>query len=332
MKTILFAGTVLFALPLLAADPPKDGGPKAFTDAETAGPDFKIQGEYSGPVPGGAAGAQVVALGDGRFSVHVLGGGLPSEGWDGASDHLGSAHTAGGKTTFEVALPMNLALKGTIGDGALIGIDEQGQRGVLKRVLRRSPTEGLKPPRHAVVLFDGKSADAWDHGKIENGLLSVSVPGGQTSKQRFRDCTIHVEFILPFMPKARGQARANSGVFVDGRYEIQVLDSFGLEGKNNECGAIYSLAAPSINMCFPPLQWQTYDIEYSAPEFGEDRKKIRGARITVKHNGVPIHSDLEVKQLTPGNLLPDNAEPGPIHLQNHGNPVFYRNVWVVPKT
>jgi len=313
-----------------AADPPKVE-PKAYTDPETAGPDFKVQGEYSGPVPGGVAGAQVVAEGDGRFLVHFLTGGLPAEGWDGASDYQGEAKTSNGKTTLEVALPMKLSLKGTSGDGVLIGIDEQGQRGVLKRAVRHSPTEGLKPPRGAVVLFDGKNADAWDHGKIESGLLSVSVPNGQTSKKTFRDCTIHVEFILPFMPKARGQGRANSGVFVDGRFEIQVLDSFGLEGKNNECGAIYSLVAPSINMCYPPLQWQTYDIEYSAARFGKDGKKTDNARITIKHNGMPIHVDVELKKTTPGNLLPDNAEPGPIHLQNHGNPVFYRNIWVVPK-
>ena len=110
-----------------------------------------------------------------------------------------------------------------------VGAD--GKSAEFKRIVRHSPTEGAKPPAGAIVLFDGTSADAWDHGKVEHGLLSISVPGGQTSKQKFGDFTGHVEFILPFMPKARGQGRGNSGVYLQGRYEVQVLDSFGLKGE-----------------------------------------------------------------------------------------------------
>jgi hypothetical protein len=183
----------------------------------------------------------------------------------------------------------------------------------LNRVVRHSPTEGAKPPPEAIDLFDGSNADAWDHGKIEHGLLSVSVPGGQTSKQKFNDFTAHVEFILPFMPKARGQARANSGVYVQGRYEIQVLDSFGLKGENNECGGIYSEIAPAVNMCYPPLQWQTYDIDFISAKFGPDGKKTAKARLTLKQNGAVIHDNVEIKHPSPGHLIKDNAEPGPIH-------------------
>jgi hypothetical protein len=331
MNRILVASALALVLPMFAADPPKPDEPKAFTDPEKAGPDFRIQGEYLGDASGGRAGAQIIAEGNGQFSVRLLAGGLPGAGWDGETVAQGTGKTADGKTTFKVVLGMGRGVKAEVADGVFVGVDEQGSKGELKRVVRHSPTEGAKPSEGAVVLFDGKNADAWDHGKIENGLLSVSVPNGQTSKRTFRDCTIHAEFILPFMPKSRGQGRANSGLFVDGRYEVQVLDSFALVGRYNECGAIYSLKAPQVNMCFPPLQWQTYDIDYTAPRFGPNGNKTEQARITVKHNGVVVQDNFELTKVTPGNLLPDNGEPGPIHLQNHGNPVFFRNIWVVPK-
>jgi hypothetical protein len=331
MNRILVAFALAVVLPAFAADPPKSDEPKAFTDPDKAGPDFQIQGEYVGDAAGGRTGAQVIADGNGQFTVRILAGGLPGEGWDEKTVAQGSGKTADGKTTFTITEGVGRGIKAEVVDGVFRGSDEQGGKGELKRVVRHSPTEGAKPPEDAVVLFDGKNADAWDHGKIENGLLSVSVPNGQTSKRKFRDCMIHVEFILPFMPKARGQGRANSGVFVDGRYEVQVLDSFALAGRSNECGAIYSLKAPKINMCYPPLQWQTYDIDFTAPRFGVLNQKTETARITVKHNGVPVQTHFELTKLTLGNLLPDNEEPGPIHLQNHGNPVFYRNIWVVPK-
>jgi hypothetical protein len=215
-------------------------------------------------------------------------------------------------------------------DGKIKATAKDGNTVEFERTVRHSPTEGEKPPAGAIILFDGTNADAWDHGKIVNGLLTVSVPGGQTSKQKFRDFSAHAEFILPFMPKARGQGRANSGVYCQGRYEVQVLDSFGLEGKDNECGGIYTLHAPKVNMCYPPLQWQTYDIDFTAPRFA-DGKKTANARITVKHNGVLIQDDVEVKDDTAGGVLKEGPEPGPIHLQNHGNPVFYRNIWLVEK-
>jgi hypothetical protein len=340
MKQSLLVASLIIVLPAFAADPPKKE-PKAYTDPEKAGPDFKIQGEYVGETPAGKVAAQVIAEGNGQFTVRLLKGGLPGDGWDETTQARGKATTSGGKVTFEVTVPNGQTIKGEIGNGMLVGTDSNGKKGELKRVVRHSPYEGTAPPpgggkgftapSRAIVLFDSTTADAWDHGKIENGLLTVSVPGGQTSKQKFGDFTAHVEFILPFMPKARGQGRGNSGVYCQGRYEIQVLDSFGLEGKNNECGGIYTLHAPKVNMCYPPLQWQTYDIEFTAAKFGPDGKKTANARITVKHNGVLIQDDVELKKLTGGSMLPDNAEPGPIHLQNHGDPVFYRNIWVVPK-
>jgi hypothetical protein len=162
---------------------------------------------------------------------------------------------------------------------------------------------------------------------MKNGLL---LPGA-VSKQKFKDAKYHVEFRLPFMPEARGQARGNSGFYVSGCYEIQMLDSFGLEGKDNECGGIYQASAPKVNMCLPPLSWQTYDVDYTAPNFDASGKKTKNARITVRHNGVVIHENLELPHATPGGVNGETPEGGPVFLQNHGNPVRYRNIWVVEK-
>jgi hypothetical protein len=151
---------------------------------------------------------------------------------------------------------------------------------------------------------------------------------GTRSKDSFGDFTLHIEFRTPFVPKARGQARGNSGLYLQDRYECQILDSFGLEGADNECGGFYSIKAPDVNMCFPPLGWQTYDVDFTAARF-DGETKITNARVTVKHNGVTIHDDFELPNLTPGGA--PYPGKGPLQLQAHGNPVTYRNIWVVEK-
>jgi hypothetical protein len=293
-------------------DEPKKGPAKkpsgTFTSAADAGPDYLVQGEYRGKGPSkGKLGAQVVALGDGKFDVYFLTGGLPGDGWDGKGRVKVPARTEAGKTTLT-----GKGWSGDIAGGTLSGKTEAGDPFQLERVERRSPTEGANPPKGAVVLFDGKSVDAWAGGQLVEGNLLYR---GTTSKQRFAAGKYHVEFRTPFQPKARGQGRGNSGVFVQG-VEVQVLDSFGLEGKKDECGAFYGRARPDVNMCFPPLSWQTFDIEVKADAKGN-------TVATVLHNGVQVHDDFVVRKGPP--------RPATIHLQNHGNPVVYRNIWVLPK-
>ena len=200
--------------------------------------------------------------------------------------------------------------------------------GELKKVERKSATLEAKPPAGAIVLFDGTSLDALNNGKIIEGKLLAAT--SVESKQKFGDHTLHIEFRTPFMPNSRGQGRGNSGVYVQSRYEIQVLDSFGLEGRDNECGGIYSIAEPRVNMCYPPLSWQTYDIDFTAARYDANGNKIKNARVTVRHNGVVIHDDLELPHGTPGR---HDEGPGPdaLFLQDHGNPVAFRNIWVVEK-
>lgn len=198
----------------------------------------------------------------------------------------------------------------------------------------------VPPPAGAIVLFDGKNLDAWTSkdGKnpanwkiVEGGILQV---GGADiiTKQKFGGkFHLHVEFRVPYMPKASGQGRGNSGVYVQGRYEVQVLDSYGLKSQNNDCGGIYSVAAPLVNACKAPTVWQSYDIDFTAPKF-DGGKKSALAVMTVLHNGVKIHDNQQInKDNTTAGLGGDPSTPGPIMLQNHGNPVQYRNIWIVTK-
>ena len=198
----------------------------------------------------------------------------------------------------------------------------------LQKVVRKSPTLGAKPPEGAVVLFDGSNADEWNpKGKLSDDKLLMQ---GVTSKRKFQSYNMHMEFRLSFMPYARGQGRSNSGFYNQGRYEVQILDSFGLEGKHNECGGIYTIEPPSVNMCFPPLSWQTYDIEYHAAKYDDAGKKTKQAWMTVKHNGIVVHEKTELDHATTAHPTKEGPEPGPIFFQDHGNPVRFRNIWVQP--
>jgi hypothetical protein len=199
----------------------------------------------------------------------------------------------------------------------------------------------VPPPPGAVRLFVGRSLDQWVSARdksaplwtpVEGGAMQVKVKSGdimtrQTFGGHFK---LHVEFRVPYMPEARGQGRGNSGVYLQGRYEVQVLDSYGLDSKDNDCGGIYEVAKPRVNACKAPTVWQSYDIDFHAPVF-RDGKKVEPARISVVQNGVEIHKDVSIPlDNTRAGLGGDPAKPGPIMLQDHGGPVQYRNIWLQP--
>lgn len=292
----------------------------AFLSPEQAGPDFAVQGEYVGTI--GAKrklGAQVIALGGGKFDAVLYQKGLPGAGWDGKTKVRLKGLTKGGVTKFT-----GKNFQGRIEGDEFTGTAEKDVRFHLKKVVRKSPTLGAKPPKNAIVLFDGKNVDAWENAKLEEGgLLGVGV----RTKQKFKDFTLHLEFQLPFMPYARGQGRANSGMYLLDQYECQILDSFGLRGETNECGGIYKVARPNVNMCLPPLSWQTYDVDFKAARFNDAGKKISPAVVTIRHNGVVIHKNLKLKVTAGGHQ--SDEKPGRLYLQNHSNPVRFRNIWLV---
>lgn len=316
----------------LAADEPKKEPPKkpqAYADPTQTDADFAAQGEYVGEMksPAGEScnvGMQVEALGQGKFHAVLYTGGLPGQGWDQKTKKEAQGETKDGTVTLTA-----MAGTGVIEDGVLTLSNSGGDKvGELKKVERKSPTLGMKAPSGAIVLFDGTTAENFEGGKMtDDGLLMQGVK----SKQKFGDCTLHVEFRTPYMPEARGQGRGNSGCYLQGRYEVQILDSFSLAGKNNECGGLYEIKDPDQNMCLPPLSWQTYDIDYTAARFDDAGKKTQNAKITVRHNGVVIHDDVELPRDTRAAPFKEGAEAGPIYLQDHGNPVRFRNIWVVEK-
>ncbi|MEK6234445.1 MAG: DUF1080 domain-containing protein, partial [Planctomycetales bacterium] len=202
----------------------------------------------------------------------------------------------------------------------------------LTKSIRKSPTLGQKPPAGAVVLFDGSDMKEWTGGSVIKKFATLTPqPSNLTSRRSFNNYTIHLEFMLPYQPAYRGQDRGNSGFYQVHDYEIQVLDSFAMDGAHNECGGIYSHKGSDVNMCLPPLVWQTFDVEFTN-SVARNGKKVKNAVITVRHNGVLIHDNFAIPGKSKyGVRKSPEGMPGPIMLQNHREPLQYRNIWIVPQ-
>jgi len=202
-----------------------------------------------------------------------------------------------------------------------------------------------KPPSDAIVLFDGRDLSGWTDDKggpskwiVRDGYMeSVKGAGYARTQQQFGSCQLHVEFATPEVVTGAGQGRGNSGVFLHGMYEVQVLDSYGNKTyPDGQCGALYGRAVPLVNASREPGKWQAYDIVYHRPIFGPGRQVTRKARFTVFHNGVLIHDNVELQGGTNwigAHAVTDyvpHGDQGPIMLQDHSNPVRFRNIWIRP--
>ncbi len=284
-----------------------------WTDAETAAketPGFQFLGEYKKS----DAGLQVVPA-EGRYYVSIYQGGLPSDGWDGSQiEHMWIEAD-------------------TIADH-LVGFTKFD---------RASTLEFTTPPKDAIVLFDGTKNKHWKFATVKNGLLQA----GAATKKKFKDFKLHFECMTPYKPSLplSHPGRGNSGVFALGAYEVQVMDTFGLDPSpeawkdtklikkpNTWCGSIYGIRPPSINACSPPLAWQTFDVEFTAAHF-DGEAKTSDAVMTIHHNGVLVQDQVKLPSGTGGG--PQGPRPevatGPIYFQKHGNPVQYRNIWIQEK-
>ena len=319
----LFIQTVLLCV-LDAADKKR-----SYTNPKEADADYAIQGEYSGGLGADNEkyGMQLIARGAGKFDAYSFSGGLPGDGFDPAADERAGPYKFATKDG--VISAEHEEMKAVVKDGAIVVTGSSGEAlGTLKRVDRKSKTLGKKAEKGALVLFDGSDTKGWKNGKMtkEGHLLR-----GTESLKKFQDCFLHMEFRVPYEPFGRGQGRGNSGVYMQRRYEVQIIDSFGEKASHNLCGGIYSIAPPKLNMSYPPLTWQTYDIEFKAAKYDDKGKKTADATMSVWHNGVLVHKDQKLGHRTTASPEKESPNPGAVFFQNHGHVVVYKNVWAIER-
>lgn len=270
-------------------------------EAEKDRPNFPMVGEYVSN--DGKTAIQANMQPDGSFLVAQYTGGLPGIGWD------KSAIVSSLKTADELKVAISS----------------------FQRVERTSPTLGKPAPADAILTFPA------DVSNVKDGIL---IGAGVTTKD-LESFHMHLEFCMPFKPDRTlsHQDRGNSGIYIFNNYEVQVMDSFALDFENPEnnaielksenyqwCGSLYKKKTPDVSMVYPPLRWQTYDIDFTAPVFEGD-KKVKNARITVRHNGVLIHDDVELETGTGAGAKRPQVAKGTIIFQGHNNLVMYRNIW-----
>jgi len=285
--------------------------------------------------------AQVMAAGKGRYRVNVL---ERFDTHDPVLVVLAGQADESGKTVKLAGESKGAKWTAKLTEKTFSGEVKGERKGSfnLKRVVRLSPRLGAKPPAGAKVLLgpDTKDLNAeWvgtGRGKkctwklLDGGVMQCQPRTGSVlTRRELGDHFMHVEFRTVFEPDSKSQGRANSGVYILNRYECQILDSYGLEGKPNECGGLYRAVAPRVNMCAPPMQWQSYDIFFRAPRFdASGKKQVEPAHITVLHNGVLIHDDVKMSKGTGAGGRRPPAATARTLLQDHGHKVEFRNIWV----
>lgn len=284
--------------------------------------DFEIQGEYVGKLRSAAGAesdiaAQIVAERDGIFRVVFFPGGLPGAGWTGAGKSEAEAEMSGGFAR------LIGEYTGTIDGDSLNAAKSPDATFALAKRERISPTMGLKPPPEATILFDGSSIVAWTNASMDSAGNFAPLEREATTLKRFSDFSLHLEYRVPFLPHLVGQSRANSGLrLITDKVifaEMQILDSFGGEPGTEDCGGIEGRFPPLVMAAFPPMAWQTLDVQMTSPP-PTDTTDVGGAKLTIWHNGIMIH---------PGRKMDYWGSWVTIGLQNLSAPGAFRNIWVV---
>ena len=287
-------------------------------------PDFIAQGEYAGSMNDEIVALQLAARGEGEFRGLLYRGGFPGHGWDGEDPLEVTAQ----RTEDEGIRLQGEALDGRLQEGVVL-LELGTDRAQLDKVERTSPSMGAEPPDGAIVLFDGSDLAHWDANTkmTEDGLLKE----GARTADDYGDMFLHMEFKVGFVPNARDQRRSNSGVYIQNRYEVQILDSFAELPTFNGNGSFYRQQAPLLNMTYPPIHWQTYDIAFRAPRFDDNGDKVENARITLYHNGVRIHDAVELERGTGAGARRGEVAKAFLYLQKHGSggQARFRNIWLV---
>lgn len=319
---------VAFAIAATVPAADNNGKGPAYTEPPAGDPNFSLMGEFVGVINAGKPdakllGLQIRAIGNDEFDAVSFLGGLP-----GQEAHSPEAVRMIGRRSDNFVILSGGPFAIIVEADACLLLNREGNKvGRLERIHRKSPTLGAPPPKDAVVLFDGSNIDQFTNAQMtEDGLLME----GADLKPMFQDFNLHVEFRIPYMPQADGQSRGNSGLYLQSRYECQVLDSFALEPLVNGLGSLYRFKAPELNMAFPPLVWQTYDVQFTAPRWASDGSKLRNAHVTSWINGVKVQDNVALPSKTGAGK---QEEPNllPTKFQNHGDPVRFRNIWLIDR-
>lgn len=340
MRPVCFlAGTLVLTAAVATAQQAKP-----VTDPTKVDADFAVQGEYVGTVSEDGTsqkyGVRVaITLNPGEFKAIAFRGGLPGAGWDKSYTDAKNKRLAEwpGQTKEGVTvLPKFLGGSAVIQDNAMTIRSPAGAKiGTLTRVVRQSPTLGAKPPPGAIVLFDGSGLDHFlpksPQAKMtEDKLLMV----GARTKQSFTEFLLHVEFRVPYL-----RSPGHSAVFLQNSYHLAAAGgSFGSGSASDlGCGGIRWVRAPDENMCFPPLTWQTFDVDYTSARFDGDGLVVKKPVVTIRHNGVVIHDQVDLPDKPPfyrgGGTDPLSPQGGPLQFQSHADDRYYvyRNIWIVEK-
>ena len=307
--------------------------------------DYQAQGEYLFQKGDMRFAVQVIARGAGKFELVGYPGGFPGEGWIAKKVKVFYSGTREGNvvtmpcTGFQMGAESENILpvpEGKVGSKAVLYIAEKridfvapdGGTRSANKIDRPNSALGTAAPEGAFVVFDGKTINLKDGYRLNEEAGTVWSEFCSKPFEPNKAYRLHVEFQLSYMPYSSSQGRSNSGVYVAEAYECQVLDSFGLVGRNNECSGFYQQAAPLFNACRAPLTWQAYDIDYTPAQW-DNGQKTANAHMTVYLNGLKVQDNVELKNQTPGRFgEPKADEARGVYCQGHGNKVQYRNIWV----